>query len=234
MELEQDVNIKLENNNKEDFLNSTLWKTINNGIDIGLRYALPDLVEDEAIELKNNLINFGLKEGIKKSIDSVIETGKEAMGLISGNFENITQLQSVIKNGGIIDKVSDVMDVAIKKAEQSGKINKVTSTALKNGKTSILTSVERNIESTLTSQISSAKNVDKYINNWKQCYENKDFEGMQKEYNKIQKEMKELVPIENTINNARYVENIHNLIKNNGQNFELTEQEIQLANKLSI
>ena len=47
------MEIKLEQNNQlilekeqNKFLNSTLWKTINNGIDIGLRYLLPDIVED--------------------------------------------------------------------------------------------------------------------------------------------------------------------------------------------
>ena len=232
MELEQNLDLKLEYNNKEDFLNTTLWRTINNGIDIGIRYALPDLVEDEFIDIKDNLIKLGLKEGIKKSIDSVVETGKNALGLLSGNFENIKQFQSVIKNGGILDKVSDVIDLAIKKAQISGKIDNETSKLLQKEKESILSSVERNIESTLTSQISSAKNVDKYIEIWKKCYENKDFEGMQNEYIKMQKEMKKLVPIENTINNARYVENIHNLIKNNGKNFELTEHELDLAGKL--
>lgn len=232
MELEQTTNINLEKNNKEEFLNSTLWKTINNGIDIGLRYLLPDLVEDEIIDLKDNLINFGLKEGIKKSINSVIETGKQAIGIFSGNFENIGQIQSVIKNGGMIDKVSDILDVAINKAENAGKINSIVSRTLKKGKSSILSSVERNIESTLNNQISSVENIDKYINNWKDYYGKKDFNGMEKEYNKIKKELKELVPLENTIKNARYVENIHTLIKNNGENFDLSLEEVELASQL--
>ena len=67
MELNKNINVSLEKNiNREEFLNSTLWKTINNGIDIGLRYALLDIVEDEIIDLKNNLINFGLKDRNKK------------------------------------------------------------------------------------------------------------------------------------------------------------------------
>ncbi len=233
MELEQNTELSLGvDNKKENFLNSTLWKTINNGIDIGLRFVLPDLVEDEIINLKDNLINYGLKDGIKKSIDSVIETGKQAIGIVSGNFENIGQIQSTIKNGGIIDKVSDVLDTVIDKTVDSGKINSSIGKVLKNGKSSILSSVERNIESTLNNQISSAEKVDKYIGNWKEYYNNKDFEGMQKEYTKIKNELKELVPLENTINNARYVENLHNLIKNNGQNFDLTEEELELAKKL--
>ncbi len=234
MELEQNTELNLEiDNKKEDFLNSTLWKTINNGIDIGLRFILPDLVEDEIINLKDNLINYGLKDGIKKSIDSVVETGKQAVGIVTGNFENIGQIQSTIKNGGIIDKVSDVLDTVIDKTVDSGKINNSIGKVLKNGKSSILSSVERNIESTLNNQINSAQKVDKYINNWKEYYNNKDFEGMQKEYTKIKTELKELVPLENTINNARYVENLHNLIKNNGKNFDLSEEELELAKKLS-
>ena len=233
MELEQNIQLNLINEkNQKDFLNSTLWKTINNGIDIGLIYLLPDLIEDEIIELKDNLINFGLKDGIKKSIDSVIETGKEAIGVLSGNFENVTQIQKAVKNGGIIDKISDVLDVVIEKGEEKGKINSSIGRALKKGKSSILSSVERNIETTLNNQINSAKKVEKYINNWNEFYNKKDFSGMQKEYNKMQIELKELVPIENTLNNARYIENIHNLIKNNGKNFNISIEQLELAKKL--
>ena len=95
-----------------------------------------------------------------------------------------------------------------------------------------MSSVERNIESTLNGQVNSAKKVEKYIENWKEFYNNRDFDGMQKEYNKIKTELKELVPIENTINNAKYIENIHNLVKNNGIRFELSEEELDLAKKL--
>ena len=231
IELEQNNQLILEKEQNK-FLNSTLWKTINNGIDIGLRYLLPDIVEDEIIELKDNLINFGLKDGIKKSIDSVIETGKEAIGILSGNFENISQIQKAIKTGGILDKISDVLDSAIEIGVNKGKIKYSIGKALKKGKSSILSSVERNIESTLNGQVNSAKKVEKYIDNWKEFYNNRDFDGMQKEYNKIKTELKELVPIENTINNARYIENIHNLVKNNGMRFELSEEELELAKKL--
>lgn len=233
MELENSIymNLNLEKKQNE-FLNSTLWKTINNGIDIGLRYLLPDLVEDEIIDLKDNLINYGLKDGIKKSINSVIETGKEAIGIISGNFENIGQIQKVIKNGGLIDKIDNFLDKTLDKAINSGKINQTIGKIVKTGKSSILSSVERNIESTLNSQVENSKNIEKYMNNWKKYFNDRNFSGMEKEYTKLEKELKSLVPIETTIKNARYIENVHNLIKNNGQNFELSEQELELANKI--
>lgn len=233
MELMQELNLE-KNNSREEFLNSTLWKTINNGIDIGLRYVLPDLIEDELIDLKNNLINYGLKDGIKKSVDSAIDTGKLAIGIFSGNFQNAGQLQSVLKNGGIIDKVSDVIDFVLEKGRKSGKINNTIGTAIKKGKDSILYSVEKNIESTLKEQVTSIEQVDKYINNWKRYYSQQNFNGMQKEFNKIEKGLKDLVPIENTLKNARYIENVHTLIKNRGGNFEFSEDEIELMDKLNI
>ena len=55
---------------------------------------------------------------------------------------------------------------------------------------------------------------------------------MEKEYNKIEKEIKNLAPIEKIIDNVKIIENLHTLIKNNGQNFNLTKEEIELAEKL--
>lgn len=233
-------NLNLEGNNLEikenqnTFLNSMLWKTIDNGIDIGLRYLLPDYIENQVIELKDNLINYGLKEGISKSIKLAIETGRSVIGIATGNFENISQIESAIKNGGIIDSVSRLLDDVIDKTVSSGKIGKSIATIIKNGKDSILNNVEKNIESTLTKQVTGAKNLEGYIENWKKYYSSQDFRNMEKEYQKIEKEIKELVPIENTLNNAKTVETLHNLIKNNENKFKLSDEEIELAKKLSL
>ena len=56
---------------------------------------------------------------------------------------------------------------------------------------------------------------------------------MEKEYKKIESSLKELVPLENTLKNARQVEVIHQLIRNNGQNFDISEEEIELNKKLN-
>ena len=235
--LQNNLNNQLNNNieiKQNNFLQSSLWKAINNGINIGIRYALPNWAEDKIIELKDNLINYGLKEGVSKTIQSVIDTGKSAAGIVTGNFENINQINEAIKNGGIIDSVSEIFDSVLYKIQETGKINDITYNLIKNGKDSILNNVEKNIETTLTNQIASSQKMDKYINNWKEYYNKKDFNSMEKEYKKIKTELKQLVPIENTINNARNIEVLHNLIKNNGQDFNLTNEELELAKKLSL
>jgi hypothetical protein len=219
---------------QNNFLNSTLGNAINNGIDIGIRCLLPDYIEDKVIELKDNLLNYGLKDGISKTIQSVIDTGKSAIGIFTGNFENVNQINEVVKNGGIIDSVSDLLDNVLDKVEGSGKVNGTIIDVIRSGKDSILNNVEKNIESTLTSQYNNSKYLEKYMNNWKEYYNNHDFSGMEKEYKKMQVKLKELVPLENTISSARNIELLHNLIKNNGQDFNLTSEEQELASKLSL
>lgn len=229
--------IKIENNlinekEQNDFLETTLGKTINTGIDIGLRAVLPDYIEEQIIDLKYNLMQYGLKDGIKKSIDDAINIGKSTIGIITGKFENISQMQDAVKSGGIIDNISSLLDDIINKANRSGLINSTISNTIKKGKNIILNNVEKNIEDNFNDQIKSLNYTEKYINNWKNYYNNKDFNGMEKEYNKIEKEIKNLAPIEKIINNVKTIENLHTLIKNNGQDFNLTQEELELAQKL--
>ena len=56
---------------------------------------------------------------------------------------------------------------------------------------------------------------------------------MQKEYKKIKTVLPDILPIENTIKEVRKLENVHLLIKNNGKNFALTNEQLQLANELA-
>ena len=229
--IELNNNLEIEKEQK-NFLETTLGKTINTGIDIGIRAILPDYIEEQIIDLKDNLIKYGLKDGIKKSIDDAINIGKSAIGIVSGNFENIAQMQEAIKNGGIIDNVSSLLDSVINKVQSNGLINSTVARTIKQGKNSILNNVEKNIENTFNNQIKALNYTEKYIENWKDYFENKDFDGMEKEYKKIKKEMNYLAPIEKMINEARTIENLHMLIKNNGQEFNLTKEQMELAEKL--
>ena len=170
--------IKLENNlvNEKDqnnFLETTLGKTINTGIDIGIRALLPDYIEEQIIDLKDNLMKYGLKDGIKKSIDDAINVGKSTIGIVTGKFDNISQMQEAVKNGGIIDNVSYLLDDVINKVKNAGLINSTIANTIKKGKNSILNNVEKNIENNFNNQIKSLNYTEKYINNWKEFYKNK-------------------------------------------------------------
>ena len=224
-------NIEIEKEQK-NFLETTIGKIVNTGLDIGIRALLPDFIDEQVINLKDNLFEYGFKEGITKTIDDTIDLGKSAIGIFTGNFENIEQMQSAVQTGGLIDGLADLLDTVVGKVSQKGLINSNVANILTQGKDIILDNVQSNIEKTFTEQITNSNNINQYINDWKNAFENKDFNTMEIQYEKIETELKELAPIENTINQARTIENLHNLIKNNGQDFNLTKEQIELAEKL--
>lgn len=98
---------------QNNFLESTLGKIINVGINTGLRALLPDLIEDQVINIKDEIIKNGFTAGIKQTVKSAVDLGKSAVGMITGKFENVNQARTVVKNGGLIDTVSGLVDKGI-------------------------------------------------------------------------------------------------------------------------
>lgn len=215
-DLEIGQNIANVNNLEKEqnkFLETTLGKTINTAVNIGLRWVLPDLIEDEIINIKDSLVKGGLKQGINTAINSAINLGKSAMGIFTGNFENLSQAQEAIKSGGIIDSLSNVLDSVLSKVTKKGWIKYGTSTLIRQGKNVILDNISKSIENSFTNQINNLDKLVKYENNWKAYYKDKNLNGMEKEYRKINEKLKELMPFETALKQARQIENLHKIIK---------------------
>ena len=237
MEIENDIRNELNNEikiEKNNFLNTVIGKTINNAIDIGLKTILPDLIENQIIDIKNALIKNGLNDVIQTAVDHAVNFGKSVVGIFTGNFENMTQVRTAMADGGLVDTVSDVLDKVIDRTYESGYINKSINNLIKNGKDILLENITKNITNELDAQTKAVEKLERYVSNWQECFENKDFSGMTKEYNKIQGQIDNILPLENILKQTREVEVLHNLIKNNGQNFEITDLEDQLIKNLSI
>lgn len=235
--LEKYNELKIQNNlvnqkNQKEFLDTTLGKVINTAVDIGIRAVLPDFIDEQIINIKDNLLEYGLKDGISKTINDAIDLGKSAIGIFTGNFENVSQMQDAIKNGGLIDGISTVLDTVVNKANNSGIINNTVADMIIQGKDIILNNVEKNIENSFDEQYKAFEKLDKYINNWKESFNKQDFTSMEKEYRKLEKQIKEVAPIEKTISEAKSIEILHNLIKNNGQDFNLSKEALDLVEKL--
>lgn len=222
----------IKTEDQTNFIETNLGKTINFGLDIGLRALLPDFIEQQVIDIKDTLLKEGFSEGIKKVASSAINFGKSALGIVTGNFENISQVQTAVKNGGIIDGVSNLIDSVLNKTQRSGTLSYTMANTIRKGKNVILDSITNKIEEEFNSQLDAAEKLQKYSNNWKEYFNNHNFEGMQKEYEKMKEKLKILIPIESTLQQARTIENLHTLIKNNGQDFNLTKEQMELANLL--
>lgn len=229
-EVTNNVQLVKEQNN---FLETALGKTINFGLDLGLRALLPDLIENQVIGIKNIMIKEGFGEGINKAISSALDLGKSVIGIFTGKFDNISQMQTAIKSGGLIDGISNVIDFVLDKVNSKKIIPTQISKTIKQGKNIILNNISSNIENEFSKQIDSSKKLEKYNESWKNYFNLKDFKGMKKEYSKIKETLKDLVPLENTIKEARIIDNLHNLIKNNGNNFNLSNEQLKLAELLS-
>ena len=219
------------NNLQNNFLQTNIGQIANGAIDLGLRYLLPDYVENEIIEVKDALISGGIKEGINKAIENAIEIGKKAIGIESAEFKNIEQAEKSLEQGEIINGISDSLDFVLDKLSSSNIISKNVTNTIKNGKDFILNNFSADIDKEFVEERKAINKIEKYINNWEKNYNNKNLEGLQKEYNKIEKQMKKILPLENIINNVNKIRNINELIKNN-ENFDFDDVYLELAKKL--
>ena len=237
--MEIDIQNDLNNKNLEvgkeqkSFLETTLGGIINTGLNLGIKYLLPDFVEDEVINIKDTILNEGFKEGLNTAIDEAVDLGKSAIGIVTGKFDDVSQMQKAVENGGIIDTISKGIDTAINKVTEKGKLNDTISNVIKKGKNLILDNISSNIEEMIVEQGNEISKFETSINEWKKGYENKDFDLMEIEMKNINKYLEKIMPLENIIKEARLVENVHNLIKNNNKNFEINEVELEAANVLA-
>ena len=218
-------------NQQNSFLQSSLWKTINSGLDVGIKALLPDFLEDTVIGIKDALVNNGLQGGIQKAISLAKEV--TCSGVIRNAYENITQAYNALKSGNLIGEVGEAVTSSIDKATKNNEISADVSITLTNGTQTLMKSIEANIKESFKDQLNSLEKLNKYNNNWRECFEKRDFTGMEKEYKKIENALNKVMPTENTIKQARIIENLHTLIKNNNKNFDVSDEQIELAKKLA-
>lgn len=222
------IDNKLEKAQK-NFLETAFGRIIDNGINIGIKSLFPDFIEDQVIEIKNSLFQNGVKSAVKEAINSAIDIGKSAVGIFTGNFENISQIEQAVKKGGLLDTISSILDKGIAFAEDKGFIDKTISKTLIVGKKTLINNVSSNIENTLTNQIKAIEKLDKHCENWHIAYNDKNLTEMTKLYKNIKTQLNNIVPLENTINKAREIENMQTLITNNGGNFDINIEKIELS-----
>lgn len=237
MELINEKDLKLNLTEKigglqKAFLEINWGKAINNAIDSGLKMILPDFIENEIISIKDAFVKGGLKEGIKTTIDTTISKGKEVIGIFTGNLENITQAEAISKNGGLIENLSDMLECVIDKTVENDFLKEGLGELIKGGKEFILDYAEKNIDKINKEQVKKIKEMNTAIENWEEAFKNKDFKKMQNEYKKIENRIEKILPIKETLDKAEVVKNLHNLIKNNGKNFDLSDEQLKLAEQL--
>ncbi len=223
-------NIELNNNN---FFETTFGRIINNSIESGIKSLFPDFIENEVIEIKNTFVNQGLPEAIKQLVNKVMELGKNAIGTIKNGIENIGQLNNIFEKGELINGVSEVIDYFLNKAEKNNLLSENIINIIKNGKNIILNGVSSDIKSELKIENENINKLENYNKKWREAYDKQDLKTMEKLIKKIEKIMEKIAPIESVINEANTIKNLHSLIENNGQDFNISNDENEIAKLLN-
>lgn len=227
--LENVLNLGSQQN---EFLKSHFGTVVDNAVNVGLKAVLPDFIENQVIDVKDAILQDGIKAGIDEAISSSIDLGKSLIGIFTGNFETVSQIQNAVKKGGMIDAISSVIDKGIDVAVSTGLVDKSIGNLISSGKKTIFKNISNNVENSLENQINSVEKIEKYCEKWKSAYKNQDLETMKKEFKNINKQLENIVPLESTINKAREIENLQKVIENNGENFNISNETFELAKVL--
>ena len=205
---------------------------VDNALEIGLRTILPDFIEDDVIDIKNKFIEAGFTEGIKEANEKVKDIFKSIQGIFTGKFESIDQVKRLIETDGILDAASDLIDKILKTMLSKKKINKSTYNLIKTGKKEIINSLEDQLEGYYKTDEYSIEDLEKYCNERKESFKQKDYQSMENTMKKINRRLEKNKILEKTIEEARNIEKIQEYISKKGSIDNLSEKEKELLEKI--
>ena len=192
-----------------------LKNALNFGVDLGLKALLPDLIEDQVIDIKNSILEGGFKEGVNTLMKKVNEFKNSITGIFTGNFNNIEEIHTATKQGGIIKTVSKGLSKGIDAGVKSGAIPKSVGSIIKSGKTTILNEFNSSLESQMKKEIKKFDTLNDLNKKWYDALDKRDFDKMTKYTEKISELSKDLVKFSNIIEETKKIEELHNFIKEN-------------------
>jgi hypothetical protein len=214
-QLTNDIKNNEISKNQNDFIGNMFKNAINFGIDLGLKSLLPDLIEDQVIDIKNSILEGGFKEGVNTLMKKVNEFKNSITGIFTGNFNNIQEINTATKQGGIIKTVSKGLSKGIDTGVKSGIIPKSIGGILKAGKTTMLNEFSNSLESQMRKEIQKFDILNDLNKKWYDALDQRDFDKMTKYTEKISVLSKDLVKFSNIINETKKIEELHNFIKEN-------------------
>ena len=214
-QLTNDIKNNEISKNQNDFIGNMFKNAINFGVDLGLKSLLPDLIEDQVIDIKNSILEGGFKEGVNTLMKKVNEFKNSINGIFTGNFNNIQEINTATKQGGIIKTVSKGLSKGIDAGVKSGIIPKSIGGILKAGKTTMLNEFSNSLESQMRKEIQKFDTLNDLNKKWYDALDQRDFDKMTKYTEKISALSKDLVKFSNIINETKKIEELHNFIKEN-------------------
>lgn len=228
--IDEKRNLELDKS-KNDFFDTTVGKVIDNTVNIAIKALVPDIIDDQVINVKDAIIEGGFKEGLEEIKRSGTNFKESIKGIITGEFKTIEQMKIAIKDGGILDFVSLCVDKGIKCLSEKTGIDKSTLNLVSSGKDLLVNQITSSIENKFTEQFEEIERLDKYCEEWKEAYNDKDLGKINIVYEKIEDSLENVIQIESVLNKVNNIKNLNELINSSG-NFDLTDEELNLAKKI--
>lgn len=232
LEKEQIKNAKIENKiRKNEKFKKNITNIANAALDIGIRMALPNYIEDVVIDVKNVIIENGFREGMNE----ITNKAKNLFNIVfkkKKDYSKVEEIRNLTKQNGILDSFSKLLGKSIDTGVQSKLISKEIGSALKVGKTAMVNTFSDKLEDNLFNEI---KNIDKFnesYKRWEKCVERKDKEGMAKEYKKMLHHYNKISIDIKQLNNFEKIEYIQKYIQNN-KNPVVSNDELELLKQLA-
>ncbi|MCL2382801.1 MAG: hypothetical protein FWC79_01160 [Oscillospiraceae bacterium] len=219
---------------QDRFFDTTLGRVINRGIDLGIRAIFPEFLENKVIDVKDALINEGLNSAIRTAIDQTLELGRRALSdFLTRGFRNVSDARDVLETGDLLANVSKELDHVIERTERNNADRLNIGSNLSERKAMLLEMVRRDVDSCISEQIELTDTINSHITKWNDALQKGNFRSMENEFAQVQEKMVAVMPTENMIKDVRTLENLHNLIKNNGRDFNISEYERKVAEILA-
>ena len=211
---EKNLNTQLTNDitkneiskSQNNFIGDMFKNALNFGVDLGIKALVPDLIEDQVLDIKDAILENGFSDGVSTLMKKVDEFKNSIKGIFTGNFNTIQEIETATKQGGIIKSVSKGLSKGIDAGVKSGAIPKpvgriikfATSKAYFKGK-----------------QMKKFDTLDELNKKWYDALDKRDFNKMSKYTDKISEISKDLVKFSKIIDETKKIEELHNFIKEN-------------------
>ena len=104
---------------------------------------------------------------------------------------------------------------------------------VKEGKNAVVEKIKEKIDHELDGQIVYVEELKEQTEKWKNYYQEKDIKNMKAVSKKIDSLMKDIMPIDTILTEAKQIQNLQQLIENNNNQFDLSSTQLELAKMLA-
>lgn len=230
--LENELNINSELENKVTINEKVLDTTIDN--------VSKNLEENITKEVENLNLNESVWEKISKSaVMDVVKVAlevvlksvlKKKFGINFSTFNNMKDTLEAVMDGNLKDALKQGSDIALDGVD---KLDNITKSAIKTVKNTVIDkTIDNEKYEILNKQTKILNRIGDNCDKFNEALKINDEKTMKNKINSIKKDMKEIIPIRETINKAQAVLDKYSLWQSKG-NIALTEEETSLIDKLN-